>query len=358
MDRRKFLKTTALGALAASATSVKPQQAHAARKQRWRIALSVPKTLPIWGPSMTHFANRVEALSDGELKIKVYGAGELVPALGTLDAVKAGEIQMGHAAAYYWQGKIPATPFFASVPFGMNSHGNLAWIKAGGGQALWDELMAPHDVICLPCGAPGYQMCGWYNRELKTAKDLEGLKIRIPGLAAKVLAMAGASPVLLPGGEVFTSLSTGVIDAVEWSGPYHDYVLGFHKASKYYYGSSWHEPGTLLELMINKKAWESLTPKAQHAITAASDEITIKMLSEWPQKNAEYLTKLRSEGKVSIKPLPNEILTTLKEYSDKVKSDLSKTSPLAQRIYDSYTAFQSSFNAYDSLAGGYYSNFT
>jgi TRAP-type mannitol/chloroaromatic compound transport system substrate-binding protein len=315
--------------------------------------MAVPRTLPIWGPGVERFAKIVEELSQGELKIKVYGAGELVPALGTLESVKAGEIQMGHSAAYYWKGKIPASPFFTSVPFGMDTAGNLAWLSAGGGQELYNELMAPHKVLCMPCGATGFQMGGWYNREIKSTKDLEGLKIRIPGLAATVLAEAGAKPVLLPGGEVFTSLSTGVIDAVEWVGPYHDYVMGFHKAAKYYYGSSWHEPGPLLELMINEQAWKSLSPVAQLAIKIAASDTSGWMQDQWNAKNSEYLEKLKAEGKVTIQPLPNDVLRHLKKIADKVKLELSTTSPLAKKIYDSYTTFQSQYEAYRSLAGRY-----
>ena len=350
MKRRKFLKVAGASSLVAAHSIYKPAPVIASKKQRWRLALAVPKTFPTWGPGTERFAKNVEELTDGELKIKVYGAGELVPALGTFEACKNGEIQMGHSAAYYHQGKVPATPYFTSIPFGMNTEGMISWLTAGGGQELWDELMAPHGVLSFVCGAVGYQMTGWFNKEIKTVKDLEGLKIRIPGLAAKIYALAGAKPVLLPGGEVFTSLATGVIDAAEWSDPHQDYILGLHKAAKYYYGASWHEPGTLLELMINKKAWDQLSPRNQTAVKIASAETTQWMEAVWNAKKGEYLKKLKEEGKVKIQEFPVEVLLKLKEYAKQVRSDLAKSSPIAKKIDDSFSAFQERYEGYQSLS--------
>ncbi|RMD83909.1 MAG: TRAP transporter substrate-binding protein [Candidatus Dadabacteria bacterium] len=350
MKRRAFLQKSAAG-IVVGATAAAPAILRASpRKLRWRLALAVPKTLPVWGEAMERFARSVELMSEGRLKIKVFGAGELVPAFGTFDAVKSGALQMASSASYYYQGKIPESPFFSSIPFGMNAEGMNAWLVAGGGQELWDELMHPHGVTCLPCGKSGYQTTGWFNKEIKSVEDFKGLKIRIPGLAAKVYAKLGAIPVLLPGGEVFTSLSTGVIDAVEWVGPYHDYIMGFHKAAKYFYFGSWHEPGTNLELMINKKAWDSLDESLKLVIKTAASDTDRWMLSKWSAKNAEYLQKIKKEGKVQIKELPISVLKKLKECSDEILAELANSSKMAKKIFESFKSFQKNYEEYNDLS--------
>lgn len=354
MKRRKFLQSAPLAALGGVAL-LAPSSSFATKKQRWRMSLAVPKTMAIWGDMMERFAKKVELLTGGELQIKIYGAGELIPALGGLDAVSAGELQMNHAASYYWQGKIPASAFFTSVPFGMDAQGTLAWLEEGDGQKLYDELMHPLGVQCFPCGTTGFQVMGWFNKPINTMADLKGLKIRIPGIASKVYSKAGATPVLIPGGETFTSLSTGVIDAVEWIGPYNDYLMGFHKGAKYYYGDSWHETGSVLELMIEKKAWDSLSEQAKTAIQVSCQDATIWSQSQWTAKNGEYLEKIRSEGKVEVRNLPTEVLQGLKKISEEVKLEVAKTSPLAKRIYENYSNFQRErYDNFERFAGGFY----
>lgn len=343
----KILATGALasGTIALSPSILKQKAAYAATKKlRWRMALGIPKTLPIWGPGIERFAKNIEILTDGNLKIKVYGAGELVPALETFDAVQSGKIQMGHSAAYYWQGKIPAAPFFTAVPFNLGALETLSWMQSAGGKALYDQMMAPFGVYTLPCGATPAQMTGWFKRELNSPEDLKGLKIRVPGFASAIYKAAGASPVLIPGGEVFTSLSTGVIDAVEWVGPYHDYTLGLHKAAKYYYGPGWQEQGPVLELMMNKKSWDGLPESYQAAIEIASNDTTLWMLNEFAAKNAEYLTKIQSEGKTTVKRLPETVITKLKTLSKEVLSDITNKDPFAKKVYDSIQSYHTKYS--------------
>lgn len=345
MKRRKFIKDLSLAGLAAGVTTIRPENAFAQKKLRWRLALAVPKTLPIWGPGLVRFAKNVEILTGGGLHIRVYGAGELVPALGTFDAVKAGEVQMAHSASYYWQGKIPAAAFFTAIPFGMTANAMNAWLAAEG-QKLWDELMAPHKLRCFPCGNTGPQCIGWFNKKISTLADLKGLKIRIPGLASKVFQKAGATPVLLPGGELFTSLATGVIDAAEWVGPFHDYTMGFHKAAKYYYGTAWHEPSATLELMVNQSAWDSLPTNYQTAIQIAAAETDRWIQMEWEGKNAAYLEKIDAETTVTRLELSEDILNAFRTYTSEILAEIAATSPLAERIVHSYSTFQKRFGAY------------
>ncbi|RMG41461.1 MAG: TRAP transporter substrate-binding protein [Candidatus Dadabacteria bacterium] len=345
MKRREFLKKSAI----AAACTLPAAPAYAAGKKRWRLALAIPKTFPVWSDAIKRFAENVERLTNRSLRIKVYGAGELVPALETFEAVKSGEIEMAHSAAYYHQGKVPETPFFCTVPFGLDTQGALSWLSDGGGQKLWDELMNPFGVKCLPLGGVGPQMTGWFNREIKTIDDFKGLKIRVPGLAGKVYAKAGATPVLIAGGEVFTSLATGVIDAVEWTDPFQDYVMGLHKAAKYYYGPCWHEPGAILELMINSKAWQSLDKATQTAVQVAAGEASQWMINQWIAKKGPYLAKIRENKNVKIGVLPQNVLAKLKTYSEEVKLELAK-SAIGKKIYRSYTEFQKAYNSYNKIA--------
>lgn len=346
MKRRTFLGLAASGGAVAAA----PAPALALKKRvRWRLALGVPKTLPIWGPGIERFAERVKLLSGGAISIRVYGAGELVPALGTFEAVAKGEIQMGHSGAYYWQGKLPASVFFTSIPFGMDTQGTLTWIQSGGGQKLWDEMMRPHGVRSFACGATPPQMAGWFKKPLAKVEDLKGLKIRMPGLASKIYSRLGAKPVLLAGGEVYTSLATGVIDAVEWVGPFHDYTLGLHRAASYYYGPGWQDPGPVLELMLNEKAWNSLSSDQKEIIKICADETTHWMLNEFRLKNAEYLKKIRDEGKVTVARLPDRLLGAFRKTSEAVLEELADSSPFTARVYESYKGFQKKYGDYQSL---------
>lgn len=346
MQRRQFVNALATGAIASTLPNAHAEGA----TFKWRLVLDVPKTMPVWGPAIVRLADNLEKLSAGRMKIKVYGAGELLPAFGSFDAVKNGEIEMAQSVTYYHQGKVPESVFFCGVPFGMTFEGMTAWFTAGDAQALWDELMVPHNMVCLPCGGTHYQTAGWFNREIKSVEDLKGLKVRMPGLAGKVLAKLGANPVLLPAGEIFTSLATGVLDAVEWTGPYQDYVMGFHKIAKYYYVGAWHEVGPAMELMINRTAWDSLPEDLKLLVRICSAETHQWMNHTWSTKDAEYLEKIRTETKVEIRELPVDVLQALKKQTDVVLNEMVANSAIGKRIYDSYSAFQKRFEAYNDLS--------
>ncbi|MCP4220427.1 MAG: TRAP transporter substrate-binding protein, partial [bacterium] len=274
MERRDFLKkagtstaaaiataagaTTLLGCKKESAKKQKPAAAVTKKTYEWKMVTTWPPNLPLLQTGAERFAKRVGELSDGRLKIKVFAGGELVPPMGVFDAVSKGSVEAGSGAAYYWAGKVRAAQWFTAVPFGLNAQGMNAWFYGGDGLKLWDEAYAPFNLIGRPVGNTGVQMGGWFRKEINSIEDFNGLKMRIPGLGGKVVAKAGGTVVLLPASEIFTSLERGVIDATEWVGPMHDLRMGFYKAAKYYYYPGWHEPGTCLEAMFNKKAYESL----------------------------------------------------------------------------------------------------
>jgi TRAP-type mannitol/chloroaromatic compound transport system substrate-binding protein len=194
---------------------------------KWKLVTSWPKNYPGLGTAPENFAKKVEAMSNGRLKIKVYGAGQLVPALQVFDAVSQGTAQIGHSGAYYWTGKNKATAFFTSIPFGLNAQEMNAWLHYGGGLELWRELYAPFNLVPFAGGSTGVQMAGWFNREINSMADIKGLKMRIPGLGGDVITRAGGESVNIPGGELYTAMQTGVIDATEWVGPYNDLALVF-----------------------------------------------------------------------------------------------------------------------------------
>ncbi|MCI5065916.1 TRAP transporter substrate-binding protein [bacterium] len=348
MKRRAFL-SQAVGL--AAATPLLPSNTISAKAPRfqWRLALGVPRTFPIWGTGISRFAEQVSRLTGGELQIRVFGAGELLPALESFAAIRAHRIEMGHSAAYYWQGKIPASPFFTAVPFGGDAIENLTWLSEGGGQELYDRMLKPFGVKALPCGAVPEQMMGWFRKPISDVSDLVGLKIRIPGLASRVYRAVGAVPTLVPGGEVFTSLATGVIDAAEWIGPYHDYTIGLHRAASYYYGPGWQEQGALLELLISEKAWQSLPQDFQQVLSITARETTLWMLQKFRAKNGEYLERLTREDDVTILRAPESVLNRLSEVSDEVSTKLARRDPFIREIRDSYTKFQRAQQTLNSL---------
>ena len=326
-----------------------PSKAKAKTSFRWRMVMAVPKTLPVWGLGMQQFARRVKDLSEGQLDIRIYGAGELVPGMEVLDTVRKGKVEMGHSAAYYWIGKMPVAAFFCAVPFGMSAQGMRAWLQYGGGQKLWDKLYAQQNLVVFPCGSTSMQMGGWFKKPIQSIKDFKGLKMRIPGLGAKVLQKLKAQPILVPGGEVFTNLATGVIDAAEWVGPYHDYIMGLYKAAKYYYYPGWHEPGPLLELLIHQKAWNSLPPRLQKVLQVAIKETDQNIAVEWLAKDAEYLEKIQKKKNIQILSFPPEVLEALHTQSQVVQKEIAATDSFSQEVYNSFHAFHQRMNRYHHI---------
>lgn len=323
---------------------------------RWKMITTWPKNLPGLGTAPENLAKKLRAMSNGRLDIKVYGAGELVGALEVFDAVSQGTAQMGHGAAYYWRGKIPAAAFFATVPFGMNAQEMNGWLHYGGGMELWRELYAPFNLVPFAAGNSGVQMAGWFNKEINSVDDLQGLKMRIPGLGGEVLARAGGTPVVLPGGEIFTALQTGVIDATEWVGPYNDLAFSLHTAAKYYYYPGWQEPGPTLEAMVNKEAWDSLPEDLQAMIEVATRAINDDMLSEFTARNNAALVTLFEEHGVQLRRLPDDVLLKLKAISKEVVAEAGEENELAGRIHDSYTNFQSDVSKYHRISEQAYLN--
>jgi TRAP-type mannitol/chloroaromatic compound transport system substrate-binding protein len=295
-------------------------------------------------------------MSNGRLKIKVFGAGQLVPAFEVFDAVSQGTAQIGHGASYYWKGKVPASVFYTAVPFGLNAQEMNAWLQYGGGLELWRELYAPFNLIPFAGGNTGVQMAGWFNREINSIADLKGLKMRIPGLGGEVFTRAGGTSINLPGGELYTSMQTGVIDATEWVGPYNDLAFGFHQVAKYYYYPGWQEPGPTLELIINKAAYESLPADLQAIVEVAAAAANQDMLNEYTARNNAALIELVEKHGVQVKKLPDDVLAEFKRLSAEVVEELASEDPLSRRIAESMKAFAIQAKAYHGISEEAYYN--
>jgi len=316
----------------------------------WRLVTSWPKNYPGLGMAPERIADLVEEMSDGQMKITVYGAEEQVPAFGVFDAVSSGSHQMGHSGGYFWKGKVPAAQFFTSVPFGLTADEINAWVNRGGGLELWREIYAPFNIYPIPAGNTGTQMFGWFNKEINSLEDVKGLKMRIPGIGGEVLKEAGGIPVTLPGGELFTALQTGVIDATEWVGPYNDLTFGFHQAAKYYYYPGWHEPGPMLELLINIDAWNSLPNHLKVIIETATKAVNQDMLDEYLAKNNQALTELVEVHGVELRKLPDDVIEEFREISNKILDDLAKEDESIAKVYESYLNFKNNVSAYHKIS--------
>ena len=327
-----------------------------AKVYQWKMITTWPKNLPGLGAAPERLAERLRIMSNGRLDIKVYGAGELVGALEVFDAVSQGTAQMGHGAAYYWRGKNPAAAMFATVPFGMNAQEMNGWLRYGGGLELWQELYGKFNLVPFAAGNSGVQMAGWFNKEINSIDDLQGLKMRIPGIGGEVLSRAGGVPVILPGGEIFTALQTGVIDATEWVGPYNDLAFSLHTAAKYYYYPGWHEPGPTLEAFVNKDAWEALPTDLRAMIEVATQAINEDMLSEFTARNNAALDTLIDEHGVQLRRLPDDVIAALRASSAEVVAEIADADPLARRIYDSYMAYLEDVRRYHSISEQAYMN--
>ena len=256
---------------------------------RWNMVMPWPRLTPGVGVAAEKFAQRVGAMSGGRLEIKLFAAGELVPAFGGFDAVQSGAVQIAHGTPYYWAGKAPALHWFTGVPFGLTAPELAAWIYYGDGGKLWREIYDGFGVVGFYAGSSGVQAGGWFRKQIETVDDLQGLKFRIAGLGGEVMRRLGAVPVAMPPGEIMQSLTSGAIDAAEWIGPWNDRAFGLYKVAKFYYVPAFHEPGPGLEVIVNKAAWDGLTPDLQAIIEAAASAAASETYADFVYHNIEFL---------------------------------------------------------------------
>jgi len=340
MDRRSLIKNTGLaGVLAAGVAPA----VHAQAAIRWRLSSSFPKALDTIHGAADVFANSVKAMSGGKFEISVHAAGEITPPFGVVDAVQQGSVEMAHTAAYYFFGKNEAFALGCSIPFGLNSRQMTAWMLEGNGLKLMREFYAQYNIINFMGGNTGAQMGGWYRKEIKTVADIKGLKFRVGGFAGRILERMGAVPQNIPGGEIYTSLEKGTIDAAEWIGPYDDQKLGFNKVAPFYYYPGWGEGGPQLDFFINQKAFEALSAENKAIVSAATLVAHTTMQAKYDAKNPGALKELVGKG-TKLRAFPEAVMKESFKQSMAVYDELNVKNADWKKIYADYRKFQADQN--------------
>lgn len=357
MERRRFLVKAGgvLVAAAATATLDAPNVI-AQPKFQWRLSTTWTPAFDVLQGAAQRLAKLVDEMSGGRLKIQVFAGGELMPAFGCFDACQQGTIEAFMGAPYYWAGKEPGMQWFSAVPFGLNPDGMMGWYLHGDGLKLWEEVYSAFNLVPRPGPSTGPQMAGWFRRKINRPADYKGIKMRIPGLGGKVVARAGGAVVLTPGGEIYTALERGVIDAAEWVGPHDDMKIGLHNTARYYYYPGWHEPGTTTEFGFNRKAYETLPVDLRRIVDEAAAAIQTYGLKEYDWKNALALQKLRTDfkSKVEIVAYSTETLKELKKLTLDVLKEESEKSPAARKVSASVNKFQALIHDWSAVAEGSY----
>jgi TRAP-type mannitol/chloroaromatic compound transport system substrate-binding protein len=356
--RRGFL-TKAGGALTiAAAALVEAPAVIAQPKIQWRLSTAYPPVLDNLQGAARRLAAIVEETSGGRFRIEVFPGGQIMPPFECFDATSKGTIEALMGVSSYWAGpaKEPAFEWFMSVPFGMDPQGMAAWFYGGDGLKLWEDAYAPFNLVPRPGSAFAPQMAGWFRKRIHTIGDYKALKMRIAGLGGKVVARAGGATVLTPAAEIFAALERGIIDAAEWVGPHDDMKLGLHNTARYYYYPGWHEPGTTNEFTFNKKAYEALPVDLRRTLDHAAAAVDVYGITDYHVKNAVALERLRSEfkGKVDVLQLPVPVLRELRKLTAEVLREESEKTPMAKRVYASFTKFQALVGPWDRVADGAY----
>src|SRR4051812_29435173 len=333
MKRREFLKTAGVG-LAASTAVAAPAIAQSMPEIKWRLTASWPKSLDtLWG-SCEILAKYVSDATDGKFQIQTFAAGEIVPALQTLDAVQNGTVEMGHTAYYYYIDKDPTWALFCAVPFGLNARQQNAWFHEGDGQKLIDDFGKKFNTKCLLMGNTGCQMGGWFNKEIKEPGDFNGLKMRIGGWAGKTLSKLGVVPQQIAGGDIYPALEKGTIDAAEWVGPYDDEKLGFYKVAKFYYYPGWWEGGTTNHLLVNLAKWNELPKSYKSVLEAAAAACNAQQMADYDAKNPQALKRLVANG-TQLRPFSQSVMEACLKASNEVNAETSATNPDYKKVWDS-----------------------
>jgi len=346
VTRRNFARGGALGLATALAVPALAQSG----KMRWRMITSWPKRLPGPGMSAERVAERIGALSGGRLEISVSAAGEVVPALEVLDAVGSGVAEIGHTAAFYWQGKEPATAFFTTVPFGLLPNEHVAWVDAGGGQALWDELYAPFGVKPFMAGNTGTCMGGWFRREIKSRDDVHGLKLRSLGLGGEVYRRLGAIPQTTAPGEILVALQSGLIEGAEFVGPGSDIALGLYRYAPFYYYPGFNKPNGTGECIVSLKAWQALDRELQTVVAHACATEASYALAEMERLNIEALAALTTQDNVKLRSFSADLIDAARAQAKDVLADFAGKSPGAAKVHASYVAFRDKVSAWSRIS--------
>lgn len=362
MERRAFLKSAALGVAGTGAVAAcggsaagpaTAGEVFTGPEVTWRLASSFPRSLDVIFGAAERFATRVGQLTGGRFTVRVYPAGEVVPGLQVMDAVQQGTVHAGHTVTYYYLGKNPALAFDTGVPFGLTARQQNAWLTLGGGREALLPVFAEFGIVPFACGNTGTQFGGWFRRPITSVADLRGLRMRMPGLGGEVLARLGVSVQTLAGGEIYTALERGAIDATEWVGPHDDEKLGFHQVANNYYYPGWHEPGITATLMVNQQALEALPEVYRHVVEVAAAEQNQDMLMQYDHLNPLALARLRAAG-VQVRPFPEDVLQAVWQETQGLLDDYAAKSAQFKAIYEPWKAYrQESFRYFNGVEQAY-----
>jgi len=336
----KITRRAIVGAGAAATAALAAPGIARAQTQKWRMVTSWPKRLPGPGMSAERIADRIRTLSGGRIDITVHAAGEVVPALEVLDAVGSGVAEIGHTAAFYWQGKMPAAAFFTTVPFGLTPAEHVAWIEAGGGQALWDALYAPFGVKPFMGGNTGVCMGGWFRRAIASRDDVKGLKVRSLGLGGEIYRRLGATPLTTAPAQILSSLQSGLLDAVEFVGPGTDIALGLYRVTQSYYYPGFNKPNGTGECIVSLAAWNRLDDELKAIVAHACAAEAAFALAEMERLNIEALAALTGQHGVKLAAFPQDLIGAARKEAADVLSGGAGTSAAAKTVHDSYVAFR------------------
>ena len=337
MERRSFIRKAAMATAAGGLAA--PAIVHSQAQIRWRLTSSFPKSLDTIFGAAEVFAKKVGEMSGGKFQITVHAAGELVPAPSLVDAVQNGTVEAGHTAPYYFFGKDETFALGCAIPFGMNSRQMTAWTYEGNGQKLMRQFYRNFNIVNFAMGNTGAQMGGWYRKEIRSVQDFRGLKFRIGGFAGRICEKLGVVAQNIPGGDIYPALEKGTIDAAEWVGPYDDEKLGFYKIVKYYYYPGWWEGGPQLDLYVNDKAWNALTPEYKSIIEAAASHAHVDMQSKYDARNPLALKRLVAQG-TKLARFPKDVMDAAFKASLAVYAEVSAKNPNWKKVYDDYIKFR------------------
>jgi len=354
MERRSFVSGAGLAGVLA--TGMAPAIVHAQANIRWRLTSSFPKVLDTLFGVNDVFAQKVKELTGGKFQITTHAPGELVPALGTIDAVKDGTVEMANTAPYYYFGKDETFALSCAIPFGLNSRQMTAWYFEGNGLKLMRDFYRQYNIVNFAMGNTGAQMGGWFRKEIKSLEDVKGLKMRIGGFAGKVLERVGGVPQNIPGGEIYQALEKGTIDAAEWVGPYDDLKLGFFKVAQHYAYPGWWEGGPQLELHVNSKAYDGLSAEYKAIIEAAATYGHVDMQAKYDGKNAQSLKQLVAGG-AKLFPFPKDFMDAAFKEAMALYSDIAGKNPNWKKVYDDYSAFRRDANLWFRFTEANFDNF-
>jgi TRAP-type mannitol/chloroaromatic compound transport system substrate-binding protein len=352
VDRRDFLKKAALGAAGATVVGacgdgdapgvVSTAEAAAVQgpEVSWRMATSFPPSLDILHGAAERIAERVSELTGGRFRIRVYAAGEIVPALQVMDAVQQGTVQTGLTAGYYYIGKSPALAFDATVPFGLTARQQVAWLFHGGGLELMEGVYGDFGIVPMPAGNTGAQMGGWFREPVNSLADLQGLRFRIPGIGGEIMTRLGASVQVLGGPEIYPALERGAIDATEWVGPYDDEKLGFHEIASNYYLPGWWEPGASMSLQVSRAAYDEIPESYQRLLRTVATESYLDMLARYDAENPAALARLVNDHGVQLRTFSDDVLDAAWTESNAYLEELTSGDATVRAVYDSWKAFR------------------